>query len=178
MHLSSIVHMTQFFKKYLKDGEKVLEIGSRSPVEHPCMDYRGLPESFLPRIKNVNYIGLDIEAGYEVDLVVQDPYEWKEIADETFDIVISGQTFEHIEFFWLTFSEMVRVLKTGGYMCIIAPKIQKQHRYPVDCWRFMPDSMKALAKWGEVKCIMIAAHGVSFNRPITKTRDCVGIFRK
>ena len=84
------------------------------------------------------YSGLDVEKGPNVDIVVENPYDW-EIPDSSYDVVISGQAFEHIEFFWLTFLEMARVLKPQGLIILIAPSRGPQHRYPVDCWRFYPD---------------------------------------
>ena len=38
-------------------------------------------------------------------------YNWKEIANDHYDVVISGQALEHIEFFWVTLGEIVRVTK-------------------------------------------------------------------
>jgi SAM-dependent methyltransferase len=124
----------------------------------------------------VEYVGLDIQPGRNVDIVAEDPYKWP--LEEEFDIVISGQTLEHCKYFWLVFAEMVRVTKPGGYICVIAPKIQKQHRHPVDCWRFLPDGMEVLAEYAGVKCIGTSADHVSFDKPILKVIDCVGIFQK
>jgi len=60
---------------------------------------------------------------------------------------------EHVEYFWLTAREMARVLKPNGLMCIIVPSQGREHRHPVDCWRFLPDGMKALAKYIGVNVI-------------------------
>jgi len=97
------------------------------------------------------YQGLDMESGPNVDIVAERPYQWPMLKDESFDVVISGQALEHIEFFWLTFSEMCRVLKKGGLMCIIAPRGFPRHRYPVDCYRFDTDGIVALAKYCNLK---------------------------
>jgi SAM-dependent methyltransferase len=70
-----------------------------------------------------------------------------EIADDTYDLVISGQALEHVEFFWGTAFEIGRVLKPGGITALIAPSNGFEHRYPVDCWRFYADGMTALAKY-------------------------------
>ena len=67
------------------------------------------------------------------------------MADGHYDALISGQAFEHVKFFWLTWMEMVRTLKPGGFIFLIAPSRGPEHRYPVDCWRFYPDSYRALA---------------------------------
>jgi SAM-dependent methyltransferase len=60
---------------------------------------------------NWKYTGLDIQAGNNVDLIVTDIYNWFEIEDNTYDVIISGQFFEHLEFFWLTMNQIERVLK-------------------------------------------------------------------
>ena len=61
-------------------------------------------------------------------------------------MAISGQALEHVEFPWKTFGEIRRILKPGGLFCLIVPSSGEEHRYPVDCWRYYPDSMRALAK--------------------------------
>jgi hypothetical protein len=63
------------------------------------------------------------------------------------DVVISGQTFEHTEFFWETMFEIARVLKPHGLCCIIAPSSGPEHRFPIDCWRFYPDGLRAMARY-------------------------------
>jgi SAM-dependent methyltransferase len=93
------------------------------------------------------YTGMDMEPGGNVDLVLHHPYNWENIPTDSYDIVISGQAFEHIEFFWKTMEEMTRVLKQDGLLCIIVPNGFGEHRYPVDCYRFFTDGMLALARY-------------------------------
>lgn len=93
------------------------------------------------------YTGLDIEQGPNVDIVLTNPYDWNAIESDSFDIVISGQAFEHIEFFWKTMEEMTRVLKKDGLLCLIAPNGFGEHRHPVDCYRFFSDGLIALARY-------------------------------
>ncbi len=103
----------------------------------------------------VEYHGLDLQPGPGVDCVAENAYHWPFLQEATFDIVISGQAFEHIEWFWLTVQEMNRVLRPGGLTCIIAPSSGHEHRFPVDCWRFYPDGMRALARsvqWEVLEC--------------------------
>ena len=102
------------------------------------------------------YTGLDMESGPNVDIVPATPYSWNEIKDDSFDIVISGQVIEHVEFFWLTMSEIVRVAKEGALICLVAPRGFDQHRYPVDCYRFLADGMVALARY--TKLDILHAH--------------------
>ena len=64
---------------------------------------------------------MDIQKGPNIDIVVSDIYNWIEIEDNSFDVVVSGQAFEHMEFFWKAIKEIERILKPGGLCCIIAP---------------------------------------------------------
>ena len=93
------------------------------------------------------YTGLDMEEGPNVDIVLKNPYDWNEIDGDKFDIVISGQALEHAEFFWITMSEITRVLKKDGLLCIVVPNGFGEHRHPVDCYRFFSDGMVALARY-------------------------------
>lgn len=95
--------------------------------------------------EGVLYSTADLEPGQGVDIVLEDPYVIP-AADGTYDIVLSGQMLEHCEFFWLSFAEMMRVLKPDGFLFLIAPSAGPIHNYPVDCYRFYPDAYRALAK--------------------------------
>ena len=89
------------------------------------------------------YTGLDIQPGPNVDIVSPDPYHFP-ILSNTYDIVITGSTMEHVEAIWLWVPELVRVLKPNGMLAIVTHWQFKEHRYPVDCWRIMPDGMRYL----------------------------------
>lgn len=142
MHGSSLARMKWFERAHLAGADhilKVLDIGS-------CEVAGGSYRQFFPP-ERYEYTGLDMQAGPNVDIVPEVPYCWPEIEDDAFDVVISGQAFEHMEFFWLTAAEMARVLKPLGLMCIVAPRGFERHRYPVDCYRFDADGMAAIARW-------------------------------
>ncbi len=143
MHQSSYAKMESFFRTYRDrfpgvDGmARVLEVGSKTYEGQT--NYRGLVDDSREK-----YTGLDLEAGQNVDVVAKSGFVWPEFADDSFDVCISGQTFEHNPYFWVTMAEIARVLAPGGYVCIIAPGGGIVHRYPLDCWRFYPDSWAAL----------------------------------
>ena len=131
--------MEWFADNYLEENKSaaVLDIGS--------YDVNGNYKEIFTR-RGHRYTGLDMESGPNVDIVPKQTYNWEEIKEDNYDVVISGQALEHIEFFWITVSEMTRVTKKGGLICIIAPNGFEEHRYPVDCWRFFTDGMIALAR--------------------------------
>jgi hypothetical protein len=114
----------------------VLEIGSQAVNG-------SLRDNALPTTK---YFGVDIAEGAGVDLVVE-PGKPLPIEDGSYDLVMATSVFEHDPFFWMTFLEMCRAAKEGGYIYVNAPSNGVVHRYPQDNWRFYPDSGKALTSW-------------------------------
>lgn len=98
--------------------------------------------------------------GNNINIVVENPYNWQEIENESYDLVISGQAFEHIEFFWLTLEEVKRVLKPGGLFFLIVPSTGPVHRNPYDCYRFNENAMKAMAKYINLRVI---EYGTNFD---------------
>lgn len=94
------------------------------------------------------YSGVDFVAGKGVDIVLDDPYQLP-FESESVDMVVSSSCFEHSEMFWLVFLEILRVLKPHGLFYLNVPSNGEFHRYPVDCWRFYPDSGKALITWAK-----------------------------
>lgn len=150
MHESSYNNMKKFTEKYLKEYEnrelRILDIGSQ--------DVNG---TYKPLFDNPkwSYFGCDMIEGDNVDIVLKDIYNWGEIKSNSFDIVISGQAFEHIEYTWVTMLEISRVLKDEGMACIIAPSGGYEHRYPLDCWRFYPDGFNTLAKYSGLNTLEV-----------------------
>lgn len=148
MHPSSYSKMEYFKNTYLNPNKelKILDIGS--------FDKSGnYNYGLLMQEEKWTYHGLDLNEGNNVDIVVKDPYNWREIEDETYDVIISGQAFEHIEYFWLTLDEIKRVLKKDGIICIIAPSSGPVHKNPYDCYRFNENGMRSLAKYVDFRVI-------------------------
>lgn len=102
------------------------------------------------------YTGLDMAPGKNVDIVPRDPYYWREVEAGKYDAVVSGQAFEHAEFFWETMREIARALKPGGLCCILAPSAAPEHRHPVDCWRFYPDGFVATARYAGLEILEVS----------------------
>lgn len=141
MHNTAEKNVKRFFNTYIndiKDDITIVEIGSHIGG----FNIRSLAP------KNSKYIGLDLDVGPGVDIVLKDPYIIP-LENHSVDYVISSSCFEHSEFFWLTYLEIMRILKPTGLFYLNAPSNGAFHRYPVDCWRFFPDSGLALANWGK-----------------------------
>jgi ubiquinone/menaquinone biosynthesis C-methylase UbiE len=66
-------------------------------------------------------------------------------SDNFYDLIVSGQTLEHVKNPFRLVAEMKRVLKLNGFMILIAPSSGPRHDL-IDCWRFMDDAFKAIAE--------------------------------
>ncbi|MBK7169031.1 MAG: methyltransferase domain-containing protein [Gammaproteobacteria bacterium] len=143
MHDSSLRKIEAFCRDYLgahrASALEIVDLGARNV--DGMRTYRRFFDAPAWR-----YRGLDIEPGPNVDLVVADPYRWDGLPESSIDVLISGQTLEHVEFPWLTMEQIARVLRGGGVACLVVPSAGPEHRHPVDCWRFYPDGMRALAR--------------------------------
>jgi SAM-dependent methyltransferase len=138
MHLSAHNTGYLFFQTYTHNRVPavIAEIGSAGP--HPVL------RAFAPA--GSKYIGVDMVEDKNVDVIVTDPYVLP-FDDNSVDVVVSSSCFEHSEFFWLLFNDIMRALKPNGIFYLNVPSNGNFHRYPVDCWRFYPDSAQALCKW-------------------------------
>lgn len=123
------------------------------------------------------YVGVDLEAGPNVDVVLESPYRLP-FATGSIDVLVSGQAIEHMDYFWLSWLEMVRVTAPGGLIFLLAPSRGPEHRYPVDCWRFYPDGFRALAQWGGADLVEATTDWEPDEDPDSALwGDTVGVFR-
>ena len=131
MHESSMRLMEDFRDRYLGGlkGCSILDVGAAMSNKQ-TITYRTL---FEP---DYQYTGMDIIPARNVDLV-----GYRKIV-HGYDVVISGQVLEHIERPWEFLTRLARYFRE--YICIIAPNQWHEHRYPVDCFRYYPDGMRAL----------------------------------
>jgi len=135
MHDSSMREMTAFRDMFMNKENplSILDVGS--------MDVNG---SYRKLFENPmwSYTGLDIAEGKNVDVVVG-PSDWSACTGP-FNVVVSGQCAEHVKDIYQWFRNVYSMTVTGGLCCIIVPWRQKEHDYPVDCWRIMPEGMRFL----------------------------------
>ena len=90
-------------------GKRILEVGSKY-----------LNGSVRPLIENfcsiMEYVGVDIEAGKFVDVVLPAEKLVEYFGPESFDVVISTELLEHVQNWRLVINNMKSVLKRGGYI--------------------------------------------------------------
>lgn len=152
MHKNSYSKMKWFKDNFLNKQQelKILDVGSLDIIGN--YNYKQIFNE-----SNWSYTGLDIKAGNNVDLVITDIYNWFEIEDNSYDVIISGQFFEHLEYFWLTLSQIERVLKPEGYLCIIVPSTGHRHgEEMLNCYRFHEDGLRAMAKYVNLDIVHVS----------------------
>jgi SAM-dependent methyltransferase len=145
--------MTRLLALYEGEFAAVLDAGSY----HVNGNFRALVTG-----RGWTYTGLDAVAGPNVDVVA--PQYAYPFADGAFDVVISGSTMEHVEQPWRWVPELARVLRPGGLLVITTHHTFVEHRYPVDCYRYMPDGMR----------VMLDTAGCLERYEITKLSDADG----
>lgn len=118
----------------LPDAPIVLDVGGRNNSEKE--------RSYRVAWPDAVYYVADIIDGPNVDYVMPTPYDLA--VGYGVDLIVSGQTLEHVANPFKLVAEMKRVLKPGGYMILIAPSKGYWHG-DRDCWRFGPDAFKAIA---------------------------------
>ena len=142
MHPTALYNCKHFFDAYAKTfqraGAKVVDIGSQ--------DVNGSLRECCPAA--YKYVGVDVVGGKGVDVILDDPYRLP-FQTASVDIVLSSSCFEHSEMFWVLFLEILRILKPDGLFYLNVPANGEFHRHPVDCWRFYPDSGRALVTWAK-----------------------------
>ncbi len=126
--------MAEMLLRWELPAARVLDVGS--------YDVNGTYREMINAL-GWDYTGLDTQEGPNVDIAAADPFHYP-IEPDSFDVVISGQTMEHVTAIWLWIPELVRVLRPGGLLAIVTHWNHPLHRYPFDCWRIFPDGMRYL----------------------------------
>lgn len=104
--------------------------------------------------RGIDVARLDLESG---------TFPW---ADESTDIVVSNQVFEHLKNVWRPMSEIYRVLRTGGWLILSVPNLGSLHNRVLLALGRQPTSIRTLGPHvrgythGEIRRFI--AHGGAF----------------
>jgi SAM-dependent methyltransferase len=94
------------------------------------------------------YVGIDMEQGAGVDLVLDLTLDFSEIdaalEGERFGTIVCLSVLEHCDQPFRMAENMTRLLKPGGKVVVCAPFAWKFHGYPSDYWRFTHEGIKKL----------------------------------
>jgi len=126
-------HISHFQGPYLEVGSK--DYGNTQDIK-----------SLFPEAEK--YIGIDMEEGRRVDIVL-DLTKGVDDIDEKLGNIRFGTVFclsvlEHCEEPFLVANNLTGLLKPGGKICLSVPFALGFHGYPSDYWRFTHEGIKKL----------------------------------
>lgn len=153
MHGSAYDDAAAFVKRHLVPGKKtrIADVGSYNV--NGCL---------RPLFNDPawEYVGLDISAGPNVDVVLSAEYGWGAAHEGQFDVVVTTQVMEHVRMPWLWIKDVVHIAKLGGLVYVCTPHTIGFHEYPIDCWRAWPDGMRALLEYADVEVLECRKNGM------------------
>lgn len=142
MHAESLTAMDTLLNRltpvYTNNYAAVLDVGS--------LDINGTYREIVQR-RGWSYIGTDIVAGPNVDVVADDLSGFK----PGYDVVLCGNMLHNVERPWLLIPAMARLLRPGGLLAVVASWRHGLNSYPADYWRFSPDGLRIL--FDEAGCL-------------------------
>ena len=140
MHQSSLENLAK--------AVKLLSLNKNEKIKILDVGGRGLKgdRSYFSIVGDLSseYHIADIQEGENVTHVMPSEYSIPAL-DDYYDLIVSGQTLEHVKNPFRLVKEMIRVLKKNSFIIIIAPSAGPRHD-TIDCWRFMDDAFKAIAE--------------------------------
>src|SRR5438093_13083794 len=118
-------------------GKRVLEIGSADRNG----SLRPIIESYQPR----EYVGIDVKPGPGVDRVAEAGQIADTFGEDSFDLVVSTETLEHIRDWRGAVSNIKRVCRRGGVVLLTTRLIGfAYHAYPYGFLRYDPVAVPAI----------------------------------
>jgi hypothetical protein len=142
-NLNHIIQWSNNLAEYnLSKGHKfrVLELGTKRSKESVPTNKKRL----FQHITNLEYIMTDYQEGIDVDVVCDLHKTDKVFEDETFDLIISFSTFEHLKYPQLCSHNLMKLLKIGGRIIIQTHQTFPLHGYKYDYFRFSREALKAI----------------------------------
>lgn len=137
-HVSVIEFFIENAEKEEFSGKRVLEVGSK----YVNGSVRPIIERFLSPSE---YVGVDIEPGKYVDIVVPAEKLIEYFGRESFDVVIATELLEHVKDWRLVTRNIKGVLKRNGYAYVNTRSYGfPYHGYPYDFWRYEIDDVKRI----------------------------------
>ena len=137
MHDTALKSGVLFAQSYGAVDKVVVDVGGKN--------VNGSLRGFFENL-GMKYICVDIEPHTSVDIVVE-PGDKLPFDNGSIDLIVSTSCFEHDPCFWITFKEMTRITKLGGFIYVNAPTNGPYHCHPGDNWRFYSDTGQALSYW-------------------------------
>lgn len=113
-------------------GKRVLDVGGGHSDSKQVRELIGR--------KGGQYISVDMNTKADVCHNMNEPLT----GYDHFDVVICLSTLEHCDKPWKVAENIEGVMKPGALLLVSAPYIWRQHSYPNDYFRYLPDGFRAL----------------------------------
>jgi hypothetical protein len=145
------------------DRPSVLELGTKqSTPGRSTMHRHWVPQA-------AEFLGTDIEAGADVDIVADVHVLSQVVGEERFDVILSCSTFEHLKYPHVAAHEVMKSLKVGGLLFVQTHQTFPLHGYPNDYFRFSQAALASL--FGSSMGFRVMATGSDFPVHIYSRRD-------
>jgi SAM-dependent methyltransferase len=118
------------------EGKRVLEVGA--------YDINGSLRDVIEPLKPTEYVGTDLRPGPGVDVVCRAEDLVEEFGINSFDVVLTTCTLEHIKDWQKAVSNMKQICRSNGIFIIIVPSREKIHLYPGDFWRYQLTDVRVI----------------------------------
>lgn len=139
MHENSKLLFARYAAAFFRGNPRVLEVGpDGTPSSYETMVRRDLVAA-----APLTWHTVDLASRPGMTHAARSEYEFP-IADDSYDVVLSGQVLEHVRKPWRWLPELARVCSPGGHVITISPITWPYHEAPVDCWRIYPEGLRAL----------------------------------
>lgn len=133
----------------------ILELGTAQSIPGRSTMHR----NFVPHA--ARFVGSDISAGPDVDLVADVHRLTKFTGERAYDAIITCSGFEHFKYPHLAAWEIAKTLRVGGAVFIQTHFTFVEHSYPYDYFRFTREAMAGLFGTGNG----ITVHRTSYEYP-------------
>ncbi len=110
------------------EGKRVLEVGS-------C-DVNGSLRYIVELLEPAEYVGVDMSEGRGVDIVCPAENLVEFFGKESFDVIISTCTLEHIRNWKTAVSNIKNACRRNGLILLVVPSKFPFHEFPYDYWRY------------------------------------------
>lgn len=128
--------LSEFLKRVAAmSAPRVLELGTLRSINSRSTMHR----DFVPHA--AEFLGTDLVAGADVDIVADVHRLSDSVGVESFDVIVSCSTFEHLKYPHVAAHEIMKALRRNGLLFIQTHQTFPLHAYPYDYFRFSREAL-------------------------------------